>query len=358
MGLLILFDEFSSGLAPRFILGETLLSWVMRGLAHNRLQNPHLFREAINQGFSKPRRVVPGFVEPWPFPAFEDIEFDSDSELFKVMNATYGTDVVFLKRVFASRQSALLHIHYRHSYCYSCLVESMVNTGFPVWRQSWCYTTSAYCVAHKRALMRPRDTFTPETRIWDAYLYSTGERPVNDSLFDRRIAGVTIRVQQWVESLSPGKSVTEGIETLYGLLLAKRTAFAPGGVASAGFSRSRRTLCRAKLDLDERIEYGLNDSHPYQRMGALLLVGWLSGMVSQAEIAYLGRYDHCVRRTLPSSPQQLAHLITIMLGAEEMGYFRGKLAKLEAVSSNSMSSFLEGLDGAVLRSLRSRRPKR
>ncbi|WP_434120409.1 hypothetical protein [Pseudomonas fortuita] len=200
--------------------------------------------------------------------------------------------------------------------------------------------------------------FTPERRIWHAYLYSTDMRPAKYSLFDRRIAGITIRVQQWMESLVPGQALTEGVETLYGLLLAKRTAFAPGGIASVGFSRSQQALCRVKLDLRERIEYGLNDSHPYQRMGALLLIGWLSGMVSQAEIGYLRQYDHCVRRTVPSSSQQLAHLVTMMLSAEEMDSVREKLAKLEAVSSTSMSSFLEGLDGAVLRCLRTRRPKR
>lgn len=353
-----MFDEFSSGLAPRFILGETLFSWVMRGLARNRLQNPHLFRQAIDRGFSNVKHVVPGVVNSWPFPAFEDIEFDCNCELFKVMGDTYGTDVDSLKKIFAPRQSALLHIHFRHSYCYECLIESMINTGFPIWRQSWCYTTSSYCVVHKRALMRPRDTFSPERRIWDAYLYSTAVRPTKDSFFDRRIAGITIRVQQWMESLVPGQALTEGVQALYGLLLAKRTAFAPGGVASAGFSRSQQVLCRFKLDLCERIEYGLNDSHPYQRMGALLVVGWLSGVVSQAEIAYLGRYDHCVRRTLPSSPQQLAHLMTMLLNAEEVDFLRKKLAKLEAVSSTSMSIFLEALDGAVLRTLRTRRPTR
>ena len=353
-----MFDEFSSGAAPRFVLGETLLSWVMRGLAHNKLQNPHLFRAAIDRGLSVPKRAVPGVVESWPFPAFEDIEFDCDSELFKVMCATYGTDRVLLQKQFASRQSRLLHIHFRHSYCSSCLFESMVRTGFPIWRQSWCYTTSAFCVDHRRALMRPRETFTPGRRIWNAYLHSTGERSVKDSLLDRRIAGITIRVQQWFESLVPGQALTEGVETLYGLLLAKRTAFAPGGIASAGFSRTQQFLCRVNLDLHERIEFGLNDSDPYQRMGALLLIGWLSGMVSPAEIAYLGRHDHCVRRTLPSSPQQLARMVTLVLNAEEVLFLREKLDKLEAVSSTAMSSFLEGFDGAISRSLRSNRPKR
>jgi len=353
-----LFDEFSSGAAPRFVLGETLLSWVMRGLAHNKLQNPHLFRRAIKQNLSGAKRVVPGVVASWPCPAFEDIEFDCSSELFKVMGDTYVTDGVLLQKLFAARQSGLLHIHFRHSYCYSCLIESMAKTGFPIWRQAWCYTTSAYCVDHRRALMRPRDTYTPDRRIWNAYLYSTGVRPVKDSLFDRRIAGITIRVQRWIESLAPGQALTEGVETLYGLLLAKRTAFAPGGVASAGFSRTQQSLCKINLELHDRIEYGLNDSHPYQRMGALLLVGWLSGMVSQAEIAYLGQYDHYVRRTLPSSPQQLAHLVTMLLTTDEMRFLREKLVKLEKVSSILMSNFLEEFDGATLRSCRSNLPKR
>ncbi|UZJ58069.1 hypothetical protein OKW98_15760 [Pseudomonas sp. KU26590] len=136
------------------------------------------------------------------------------------------------------------------------------------------------------------------------------------------------------------------METLYGLLLAKRTAFASGGIASVGFSRTQQVLCRLKLDLAARIEYGLNDSHPYQRMGALLLIGWLCGLVSAAEIAYLARHDHCVRRTLQSSGQQLARLVVLALTVEEAAIYREKLIKLRAASSDMMSSFLDGLDGA------------
>jgi ribosomal protein L37AE/L43A len=330
----------------------------MRGLAHNKLRNPHLFREAINRGLSVPKHVIPGIVESWPFPAFEDIEFDCATELFNVMRATYGVDGVLMQQVFASRQSRLLHIHYRHAYCSACLKESMRRTGFPIWRQTWCYTTSAYCVDHRRVLVRPRDTFTPERRIWDAYLYSREERPVTHSLFDRRIAGITIRVQQWIESLVVGQALNEGVETLYGLLLSKRTAFAPGGIASAGFSRTKQLLCKVNLDLHERIKFGLNDSDPHQRMGALLLIGWLSGIVSPAEIVYLGHHDHCVGRTLPPSPQQLGRLVTLALSAEEVMVVREKLVKLGKISSTMMSSFLEGLDEATSRSLRSSRPKR
>lgn len=353
-----MFDEFSSGKPPRFILGETLLSWVMRGLGQNKLRNAHLFRSAISQSLVPPKRVVPGVVESWPPPAFEDIEFDLDTKLFKLVHDTYGTGAAVLRKQFAARQSGLLEIHFRHTYCSACLLESMVTTGFPIWRQSWCYKTSVYCVEHRLPLMRPRDTFTPERRIWDAYLYSAGERTGQSSLFDRRIAGIAIRMQYWIESLIPGQETTEGVEALYGLLLAKRTAFAPGGIASVGFSRAQQVLCRLNLDLHERIEYGLNDSHPYQRMGALFLIGWLCGLVSAAELAYLGRYDHCVRRTLQPSGQQLARLVLLELSAEETAFFRDKLVKLEAVSSNMMSSFLEGLDGATLRSRLSNRPKR
>jgi hypothetical protein len=165
-------------------------------------------------------------------------------------------------------------------------------------------------------------------------------------------------MQHWIESLIPGQELTEGVEALYGLLLAKRTAFAPGGIASVGFSRAQQVLCRLNLDLHERIEYGLNDSDPYQRMGALLLIGWLSGMVSPAEIVYLGHHDHCVRRTLPPSPQQLGRMVTLTLSAEEVMVVREKLVKLGEISSTLMSSFLEGFDEATSRSLRSSRPKR
>lgn len=178
------------------------------------------------------------------------------------------------------------------------------------------------------------------------------------SLFDRRIAGITIRVQQWIESLVVGQELTEGVDALYGLLLAKRTAFAPGGIASVGFSRTQQVLCRLNLDLHERIEYGLYDSDPYQRMGALLLIGWLSGMVSPAEIVYLGRHDHCVSRTLSPSPQQLGRMVTLTLSAEEVMVVREKLVKLGEISSTMMSSFLEGFDEATSRFLRSSWPKR
>jgi hypothetical protein len=207
-------------------------------------------------------------------------------------------------------------------------------------------------------LIRPRNTFTPERRIWDAYIYSKGERSVKHSLSDRRIAGITIRVQKWIESLVVGQALNDGVETLYGLLLAKRTAFAPGGIASAGFSRTQQLLCKVNLDLQERIEFGLNDSDPHQRMGASLMIGWLSGIVSQAEIVYLGHHNHCVRSALPPSPRQLGRLVAIALSAEEVMVIREKLVNLREISSAMMSSFLEGFGEAASCSFRSNRPKR
>jgi hypothetical protein len=332
----------SLGQLPQFVLGETFLSWAMRALAHNKLQKPHLYRQALSQAFS-PRHISPDAIPSWPFPDFRDIEFEYDSELFKITSTTYGIDEILLRRLFAPRQSGLIHIHFRHSYCYFCLVESMADTGFPIWRQSWCYTTSAYCMSHRCALQKSRDMPTPERRIWDAYLHSKDDRPVVGSLFDRRLAGVTIRIQQWAESLASGQDLTDGLEMLYGLLLARRTAYAPGGIAATGFARGKQSLLKTNLDLCERVQFGLSDCDPYQRTGALLLMGWLADKVSADEIAYLSHYDHCVRRTLQASPEHLGYMVGLGLTAEDVLSLREKLAGLEGMSSSKMPMFLNAL---------------
>ncbi|MFR0713642.1 hypothetical protein ACLUS7_01155 [Enterobacterales bacterium BD_CKDN230030183-1A_HGKHYDSX7] len=352
-----MFDELSYGVAPRFALGETLLSWVMRGLARGALIKPHLFRSAIDHGLAKPDCVAPGFIEAWPPPTFEDIEFDHGSELFQILHSVYDIDVSLLRQRFDSRESSLLHIHYRHSYCSACLTESMATSRFPIWRQAWCSTTTAYCLEHRQRLASSPGTFTADQRMWTAYRHSTDHGRPDNTLFDRRLAGITIRVQRWVKSMDSALSFRIGIEALYGLLLSKRTAFAPAGIAAAGFNRKKKPIFRGNLDLDKRIEFGLSDSDPYQRMGALLVIGWLCGLISAGEIDYLARYDYCVRRTFPRTPQQLAHLVMQGKSAEEKLLLQERFAVLHAVPSPMMSFFLDGIDES-LSSARSRPPSR
>ncbi|WP_143500751.1 TniQ family protein [Pseudomonas sp. Irchel s3f19] len=352
-----MFDELSTGLAPRFVLDETLLSWVMRGLVRGKLKKPHLFREAIERGLTRFDCVVPGFFEAWPPPTFEDIEFDRGSELFQILHSVYGTDLSLLQQRFASRESSLLHIHFRHSYCSACLTESMATARFPIWRQAWCSTTTAYCVEHRQPLASSPGAFTPDQRMWTAYRHSTDHPRPDDTLFDRRLAGITIRMQRWIKSIGSALSFRKGIEDLYGLLLSKRTSFAPAGIAAAGFNRRKKPRFNGNLDLDERIVFGLSDSDPYQRMGALLVIGWLCGLISSGEIDYLARYDYCVRRTFPRTPQQLAHLVMQGKSAEEKLLLRERFAMLHAVPSPMMSSFLDGIDES-LSTARSRPPSR
>lgn len=344
-----MFDDFSSGTPPRFLVGETLYSWVVRGLVQNKLRSPHLFRAEINLAFNVDDTRYAGTIQSWPLPAYADVEFDSGSKLGALISSLYGVDEKVLFSFFSASQPNLINIHFRHAYCSACIVQSMADYGFPVWRKDWCYTTNSYCVEHQKLFSKVRYLQSPDRRIWDAYIHSARERKIEDSLFDRRLAGIILRVQKWINALEVAHPFTKGVQALYGVLLAKRTSFAAGGIAAAGFHQVQPPLLKENLNLDQRIELGLNDSEPSQRMGALLLIGWLVGMVCTSEIEYLSKFDYRIRRALPSSPEQLARMLVSILEVHEVPIVRRKLSTLRDASFSRVSNFLTSLNAPTSR---------
>jgi len=353
-----LFDDFSSGTPPRFLVGETLYSWVVRGLVQNKLRSPHLFRAEINLAFNVDDTRYAGTIQSWPLPAYADVEFDSGSKLGALISSLYGVDEKVLFSFFSASQPNLINIHFRHAYCSACIVRSMADYGFPVWRKDWCYTTNSYCVEHQKLFSKVRYLQFPDRRIWDAYIHSVRERKIEDSLFDRRLAGIILRVQKWINALEVAHPFTKGVQALYGVLLAKRTSFAAGGIAAAGFHQAQPPLLKENLNLDQRIELGLNDSEPSQRMGALLLIGWLIGIVCSSEIDYLSRFDYKIRRTLPSRPEQFARLLISTLEMDEVSAVRHKLSTLRDTPFNRVSIFLTSLNASTSSPLNAAKRKR
>lgn len=175
------------------------------------------------------------------------------------------------------------------------------------------------------------------------------------SVFDRRMAGMIIRVQRWIQGFAiENPQVTQSVQGLYALLLSKRTIYAPQGLAAAGFGWHQKVVCRMNLSIQDRLEFGVNDSDAHQRSGALLLIGWLTGLISEYELAYVAKGDFRARRTVPCSLELLGRLATQVRHQAEADYVHQLLASLQYLNSNKISAFLKGVQ-AGMRAVRQER---
>lgn len=331
--------------SPRIVLNETCFSWVLRGMSQQKLLSPHLFRRAINQGFLRPRRNDAGVVGAWPLPDFEDIEFDHKSSLFSTANKVYELSAGYLVQFFCRKSQWLTHISCRNLYCDKCLKESMAQHEFPIWKQPWCYATSAYCTEHSTLLMSPRDSCAPGNRMWDCYVDSLNRRDITMSTYDKRVAGVIIRVQRWVQSFETENILfKQAVHNLYSLLLSKRTKYAAPGLAAAIFGWHQDVICRLNLSIQERLDFGVNDSDARQRSGALLLIGWLTELVSQPEYSYVMTGAFRARGSVPDSPEFLGRMIAQACNRDEAQYVNRLLGDLQYHRTQKIEEFLKGVN--------------
>lgn len=332
----------------RIILNETCLSWVLRGVSQKKLVSPHLFRQVIYQGLLTPKRNAFGVVDPWPFPDIEDIEFDHGSSLYSTVSEVLGFSSMYLTHFFGPMPQRLTHISTRKLYCTECFKESMLLHGFPVWKQSWCYATTACCAEHLNLLMSPRNNPEPKSRIWDCYVHSLSRRDRCISVYERRVAGLIARVQHWIQALETTNTVSKhAVLNLYAVLLSKRTIFSPQGLAAAIFGWHQSVICHMYLSIQERLEFGVHNSDARERGGALLMIGWLIEKVSEQEFSYVINGAFCSKGIAPHSPELFGRMIAQLCTKEEAGYVRQSLSDLQHYRTKNISEFLKGMDAAV-----------
>lgn len=332
----------------KIVIGETILSWVYRGLSLGCLRNPHLFRAAIQKAV-KSEYCESGEVSKWPMHLDSDIEFDASSELACLYSEIYNVSIDVIRIYFGGDKLPLTNLLYGSNSCEDCLSHSFMAVRFPVWKINWCYLTSAYCPIHLKALRSPFTQPPVESRMWNCYLHTLqlGLNPVNYE--EKRLALLVVKAQSWVQRRivnHPGES--DVLHTLYGLFLSRRTLYAVEGVAASGFAHPPRSPCRTHLDVLDRIDYGMHSANGTQRGGALLMMGWLLELFPTTDINGAIRSNRMVRRALPRSPRMLGFLAArIFISREEGELVAKKLQPLKNYNIRSICDFLDSLNAGV-----------
>ncbi len=332
----------------KIILGETILSWVNRGLSLDCLREPHLFREAIRKSVTA-EYCDPGEVSKWPVVSDSDLEFDESSLLLSLCSNAYNISVKVLRLYFGSRRLPLTKLPYRSLSCEDCLSQSFINTRFPVWKKDWCYLTSAYCPIHFKALRSPPTLPSIESRMWECYLHTLKLERSPATYEQKRLALLAVKAQSWLQARALSHpSESEGLHILYGLFLSRRTLYAVEGVAASGFAHPPRSPYRRHLDVQDRLDFGMHSSDGSQRGGALLLMGWLLEIFQAADINGAIRSNRMVRRALPKDSRMLGFLAArVFMTREEGEFVARKLQPLKDYKVGSMCDFLDALDVGV-----------
>lgn len=333
---------------PKIFTGETILSWVSRGLSLGNLENPHLFRKVVENACQY-GRPEPGAIPEWPVNFKGDLEFDDASELFSLLSDTYGMPAAVLGCHFRGNGLLLTKFPFRNLSCEDCLAHSFVVHKFPVWRKDWCYVTTGYCPMHFRALTSPRSNPSCDRRMWDCYLDMLwrGRSPVISE--DKRLALLALKAQVWVQKITIRCGLeSDALYSLYGLLLSRRTFNSAEGIAASGFGYSKRSPYRGKLDLHDRLDFGMHTADGAQRGGALLLIGWLFDLYPDKDVEGAIRGNRKVRRTLPRSPELLGTLASRVCSTREEGVLMiNRMLPLNELGSRGFADFLNAFKVAA-----------
>lgn len=332
----------------KIILGETILSWVNRGLSLGCLSEPHLFREAIRKSVTA-EYCEPGEVSKWPIILVSDIEFDESSQLLSLCSDVYNISNKVLRLYFGSRRLPLTKLPYRSLSCEDCLSHSFISTRFPLWKKDWCYLTSAYCPIHLKALRSPPALPSIESRMWECYLHILKLERSPATYEEKRLALLAVKAQSWVQARALSHpSESEALHILYGLFLSRRTLYAVEGVAASGFAHPPGSPYRRHLNVQDRLNFGMHSSDGAQRGGALLLMGWLLELFQASDINGAIRCNRMVRRALPKNSRILGFLAArVFMTREEGEFVARKLQPLKDYKVGSMCDFLDALNVGV-----------
>lgn len=338
-----MFNHATAGTVPRFIVGETLYSWVVRATSTGQLVGLGLFDMPGNPDLLAESKS-PLCVDELQCLLCPDIEFDPNSWLYYAVARASKCSVGFLARYYAQHERWLTNPHYRYLYCPDCFKDSMALYGFPMWRQSWCIATSSYCILHKRLLQKPLTICATDERIWHCYIDSLSSSTQPCSVQSKIEASLTIRVQRWMRNRDAQQTpLAKALRLLYSILLLHPTKFSTEGIASAAFGPFRKTALQKNLSIHARAALGVDTSDARQRSGALIIIGWLMGVLSEDEVAYLKRVDPRVRQAVPSTAQALGTLISRGFSHGEFQYASEHLFALKHNPSNHVELFLAAL---------------
>lgn len=311
---------------PASIPGETLFSWSFRCAQRNHQDATGVWLR-LNEIFCAGDA---GFEAPIKDKDFYD--FFSGLDVFQIN---------IMWRVFNCQNVMLLDKGARSGYCPLCLLSDVKEIGLPCWRLSWCDVRYVYCREHNCLLSSINSTWTLQTKSWMAFADTVNygvprgqfETPnamhpnllTQLNLLISRAQEVLLRVRQSEVGVVSCMSGTDEVYslgkiylTIFSLLLRLRTAHIPAGVARYLLSDNYVAIDHGDFTYEECLSEGVSRSSPYQRMVALLLLGWIVGLFNEDEVKVISRIVEAARYVWPRSLKDLGRMAGYAAGGDEI----------------------------------------
>ncbi|WP_080686189.1 TniQ family protein [Pseudomonas corrugata] len=362
---------------PLPLWDETLTSWVYRASLAKSERGRHLRRSLIACDGTTCRKLFcdVGYYSDEPHVFKKDFDFEH-SEMADVACYVSNLNTTYFRRYFDASQEDVTPWDYRTLYCPACLEKDIQDVGYPSWRKSWCYGTSAYCNVHGGLLKKLPDREVSHNRAWEAFKYHSTESqapphrqgwfsPYGSAYRDR----LAQRVQVWMQSLAlqahvllpgmadsvPARSVKIAAHAIYSILLKQKTRFSVGGFAKTLVRTRKSEVSALNKTLADRLKLGLYESAPYERMCALLLIGILFGVIKESESARLVALANAAQSQWPTNPKRIGQHSMDFNNLEEYALVKAMFHGVDRRVMEHISGFIDGMESNTLsmRELRS-----
>lgn len=306
---------------PRAHCGETFVSWMYRCAVNNNC--PAVTLSDIND-----------YVGSWRVGDLSiDVDFDLEAAPFATLCSSIGIDLRCAIPFFSLPCDTIaLSYWFRYAYCAECIDSDVKLFGFPYWRKEWCYVDCPCCLLHGRLLSILNDeSHTDAHKPWRAFANE------ENSLLDSSYRGAAnkhhqpilplrdnyaCRVQHFICSARRNQSVyvpRSGCQVsskhvlqcsniLLSTFLSVRTERWLGGIARQLVTEIPDKIYHRTYSKKSRMLLGVEEAIPYIRLVAILLVGWVFGIISDNELLRIKGYAEREYYWLPDSIKELGYL--------------------------------------------------
>ncbi|WP_188982105.1 TniQ family protein [Pseudomonas matsuisoli] len=279
--------------APRPVYDETISSWLCR-CAYNSECAPLVIADLNEISITMPKSET---AETSHLP---DVNFDFNTENALALKLVeyYNMPKRVLSGVFGSHGEPVLAPYSCTAYCPECMENDVKNYGLPAWRKNWCYVHAPICRFHRSLLLTTSDF--QYTKAFSAYADQIPLEPdANKSnMLETAIRNrLAYRVQIWLSKLytiiyynsstNSHCEIINCIEIILKRILRMPSPRFPGGLADNLFSPRYSRGLADYYTLNQLEDLGWVMSSPRLRMGALLVLGYLVGLFSKAEVEWL-----------------------------------------------------------------------
>lgn len=345
---------------PRPHLDETFTSWIYRCAINQKCMN-------VTQG------DVDSYVRQWRVGGKTiDIDFDLEAAPFATLCTNIGLNLSCVVPFFSLPCFTIpLSYWFRYAYCQECLDSDVQVFGFPYWRKEWCYIDCSCCLLHKSLLSILNDEqHTDAHKPWRAF--ANANHDVNimlDSSY--RAAGrryrqpkqlvreqYVCRVQRFLCAARRSKRiflprlgrdvnsncVFQCSNILLCTFLSVRTDRQVGGIARQLLTEIPDKIYHANLSKRSRMLVGAEEAIPCIRFIAIFLVGWIFGIISDAEFSQMRGYAIDQFYWLPSSIKELGSIAASFDSSDEYIWYISLFKPVSLELRKGLLPFFEGVN--------------